>query len=198
MEPKHLTDPHQIEEQSLPPAFPSANPPEDHCPLDNSKTYIIRASATYERYRAELEREYPGQTALIRGDELIDIFQDFNAAVDEGVRRFGLENFMAYEIGDPKYEISTLDSARANFPCEPYPAEDAETYFAQELATYERYRVELERDHMGQAALLRGDELIGVFKDFNAAVDEGFRRFGLEKFMVQEIGDTGFEIPVLG
>lgn len=74
----------------------------------------------------------------------------------------------------------------------PFPP--AEVYFAQELATYERYRAQLERDHMGQAALLRGDELIGVFKDFNAAVEEGFRRFGLKKFMAYEIGDPGFTI----
>lgn len=82
-------------------------------------------------------------------------------------------------------------------PEEFLPVPDGEIYFARELATYERHRAALERDHMGKAALIRGDELIGVFKDFDAAVDEGFRRFGLEKFMAYEIGDPVYEMPVL-
>ena len=99
---------------------------------------------------------------------------------------------------EPKYLDDPGETEEQSWNPVPPPGSssipEAEIYFAQELATYERYRAELERDHMGKAALIRGDELIGVFKDFDAAVSEGFRRFGLEKFMAYEIGDPVYDM----
>jgi hypothetical protein len=62
-------------------------------------------------------------------------------------------------------------------------------YFAAELATYDRHKPELERDHLGKFALLRGAELLGIFDRWEDASSEGYKRFGSERFMVHEIGD---------
>jgi hypothetical protein len=69
------------------------------------------------------------------------------------------------------------------------PPTIADDYFAEELATYERHRADLERDHMGKVALLRGRELVGVHSTLEAADRDGVARFGLQKFMLYEIGD---------
>jgi hypothetical protein len=71
---------------------------------------------------------------------------------------------------------------------------DPRVYFARELAAYERHRAVLEREHRGKFVLIRGDELIGVFERSAEASAEGVRRFGLDKFMVHEIGDPVCEM----
>lgn len=70
---------------------------------------------------------------------------------------------------------------------------DAEIYFASELASSERHSWELQRDHTGKHALYHGEELIGVFDDTISAIDEGHRRFG-SNFLVQAIGDSPNEV----
>jgi hypothetical protein len=70
---------------------------------------------------------------------------------------------------------------------------DPAIYFASELASSERHSWELQREHHGEFALYRGEELIGVFKDTISALDEGHRRFG-SNFMVQAIGETSEEV----
>jgi len=70
---------------------------------------------------------------------------------------------------------------------------DAEIYFASELASSERHSWELQRDYDGKFALYRGEELIGVFDDTITAIDEGHRRFG-SNFLVQEIGESSEEV----
>jgi hypothetical protein len=78
---------------------------------------------------------------------------------------------------------------------EPPPGKiNPEIYWAREWATYERHREELERRSMGQFALIYGTELVGVFDKWEEASDEGCRRFGLEKCLIQEIGDPVYVI----
>ena len=69
-----------------------------------------------------------------------------------------------------------------------------ERCFTREWATYERHRGALERHSWGQFALIYGDQLVGVFKDWSEASDQGCRRFGLERYLIQEIGDPVWEI----
>jgi hypothetical protein len=84
----------------------------------------------------------------------------------------------------------------ANTPERDNPADDPSVYFARELATYERHRVELEHRNRGQFALLHQEKLVGVFKEWDDACSEGDRLFGLDKYMVYEIGDPAYEMFV--
>jgi hypothetical protein len=68
--------------------------------------------------------------------------------------------------------------------------------FSREMAAYERYRAQLERDHPDKIALIHGDDLVGVFDTLLEAMAEGRRRFGLEQSMVKEIGDPEHFMPL--
>jgi predicted DNA-binding antitoxin AbrB/MazE fold protein len=73
--------------------------------------------------------------------------------------------------------------------------ESIDTDLARELATYERHRAALERDHPGEFAIIRNSELVGVFKEEQEALAEGARRFGLGKFLLMEVGDPIYSFP---
>jgi hypothetical protein len=60
----------------------------------------------------------------------------------------------------------------------------------RENAAYEKERERLVREHLGKIALIHEDELVGVFATVDEALEEGYRRFGLVKMMLREIGDT--------
>ncbi len=60
----------------------------------------------------------------------------------------------------------------------------------RENATFERERARLVRDHLGQIALIHGDEVVGVFPTADAALLEGFRRFGLVRLIGRLITAT--------
>ena len=66
------------------------------------------------------------------------------------------------------------------------PADDP---LAQEWKTYKREVARLVADgNEGRSALIKGDEIVGVWDTFSAAVAAGLERFGLEQhFMVHEI-----------
>jgi hypothetical protein len=55
---------------------------------------------------------------------------------------------------------------------------------SREDAAFERERPRLVRDHLGKFALVRFDEVIGVFNTPDEAIVEGVRRFGLFKRMI--------------
>lgn len=74
--------------------------------------------------------------------------------------------------------------------------DEAQPDFSREDAVYERHRAALERDHMGKVALVHEEELIGVFETLVEACEEGHRRFGLDRFMIREIGDPVHFIPL--
>ena len=56
----------------------------------------------------------------------------------------------------------------------------------KELETYKRKLPELKADE-GKFALIRGDELVGVFGTYEDALTEGYKLFELEPFLVQKI-----------
>ena len=60
---------------------------------------------------------------------------------------------------------------------------------SRENAAYEKERELLVRDHRGQIALIRKDDVVGVFNTVGDALLEGYRRFGLVRMVVREIGD---------
>lgn len=59
--------------------------------------------------------------------------------------------------------------------------------FTVERSTWDRHKEELLRDHEGKFALIKGDEVLGVFDDEIDAADAGFRRAGRVPFLVQPI-----------
>jgi len=65
-----------------------------------------------------------------------------------------------------------------------------------EIATYEKHREKLEKDHFGKYALVHDDQLIGVFDSFQEAAEEGLRLFGQGPFLVRQIGGPDPELPV--
>jgi hypothetical protein len=60
---------------------------------------------TYERHRAALESEHPGQFAVIHQHEVTAVFEDEQKALAEASRRFGFGKFLLMEIGDPVYSF---------------------------------------------------------------------------------------------
>src|SRR5437899_9799076 len=58
---------------------------------------------------------------------------------------------------------------------------------SRERAAFERERERLVRDHLGKIALLRFDEVVGVFDTLNDALAEGHRRFGSGRMLFHKI-----------
>jgi hypothetical protein len=67
--------------------------------------------------------------------------------------------------------------------------ESAGPDFSREEAAYQRERDRLIRDHLGEYALVHGDQVVGVFASFHDAVLEGGRQFELSEIMIREIAD---------
>jgi hypothetical protein len=56
----------------------------------------------------------------------------------------------------------------------------------RELATYNAKLPEL-KQHEGKFVLISGDSVIDLFSSYDDALKEGYRKFGLEPFMVKQI-----------
>lgn len=59
----------------------------------------------------------------------------------------------------------------------------------RELATYREKLPELVQ-HEGQYVLIHGDSVADVFATYQDALRQGYRRFGLEPFLVKQILST--------
>jgi hypothetical protein len=57
----------------------------------------------------------------------------------------------------------------------------------RENAAFERQRARLVRDHLRQIVLIHGDDVIGAYPTPDEALTEGFRRFGLSRFICRVI-----------
>jgi hypothetical protein len=57
----------------------------------------------------------------------------------------------------------------------------------RENAAFERERARLVRDHLGQIALIRLDEVVGAYPTAGEAIAEGHRRFGWKRFICRPI-----------
>lgn len=61
----------------------------------------------------------------------------------------------------------------------------------REKKTYKEKLPEL-REHVGQYALIKGEEVVDLFGSYEDALRDGYRRFGMEPFLVKMIeGDEG-------
>jgi hypothetical protein len=77
---------------------------------------LARENAAFECERPRLVRDHLGKIALVRFDEVVDVFQNLNQAIIEGHRRFGWGRMLFREItkrDEPEY-IANVD---INHPC---------------------------------------------------------------------------------
>jgi hypothetical protein len=57
--------------------------------------------AAYQGMREKLETEHMGKWVLVRGGQLISLFDSFEAAAEEAVRKFGSGPYLIRQIGAP-------------------------------------------------------------------------------------------------
>jgi len=57
--------------------------------------------AAYESMREKLEVEHTGKWALVRGRDLVAVYDSFDAAAEDAVRRFGAGPYPIRQIGAP-------------------------------------------------------------------------------------------------
>jgi len=62
--------------------------------------------ATYAREREHLEREHRDKFVLIHRDDVVGVYDTFDTAADEGIRRFGKEPFMVRQVGRDTTKLS--------------------------------------------------------------------------------------------
>lgn len=65
-----------------------------------------------------------------------------------------------------------------------------------EIATYDRVRSALERDHAGKFALVHENGVAGIFDSELDAYKSGLQRFGLLPFLIREIGEKPHQVPI--
>ncbi len=57
--------------------------------------------STYESLRAELEASHMGKWVVVREKDLVGVFEDFQQAAGEAVRRFGRGPYLIRQVGAP-------------------------------------------------------------------------------------------------
>ncbi|MBI3491027.1 MAG: hypothetical protein HY047_04435 [Acidobacteria bacterium] len=57
--------------------------------------------AAYERMQAKLEAEHMGKWVLVHNGSLIDLYNSFEAAAEDAVKRFGRGPYLIRQIGAP-------------------------------------------------------------------------------------------------
>ncbi len=67
---------------------------------------------------------------------------------------------------------------------------------AQERKYYGEHLEEWLKRYSGRVALVKGDELVGVYNTEDEALTEGARRFGRESFLVRRVVPTQEEIRI--
>jgi len=74
----------------------------------------------YEENHEDWLARFPGKIVLVKGQELIGVFDTVDEALAEGARRFGLSSFLARRVEPSQQEVNipalTLGLLRANPP----------------------------------------------------------------------------------
>lgn len=62
---------------------------------------IDKEIAAYEEMKEHLESEYMGKWVLVHEGKLIAVFDEFEAAAEDSVKRFGRGPFLLRQVGAP-------------------------------------------------------------------------------------------------
>ncbi len=66
--------------------------------LDSTIAALATELRTFERHRVELLQDHAGKHALIKGSEVVGIFENDVAAAEAGYARFGLSQFLVKQV----------------------------------------------------------------------------------------------------
>ena len=64
-----------------------------------------------------------------------------------------------------------------------------------ELKTYDRERGRLEHEHRGKFVLIRGEEIAGIFDDFQTASQHAAQRFKRDSYLIHCTATEMMHIP---
>ena len=65
----------------------------------------------------------------------------------------------------------------------------------REIATFESKRSELFAEHSGEFVLIKGDQVVDIYRDERDAIDAGYKKFANSGFLVRKVAES--ETPVL-
>jgi hypothetical protein len=158
---------------------------------------------TYERQRGKIKWDDRSRYAVVNATNLIGVYRTAAEACAEVNRRQGQGRFMIKAVRSEEDYLFLGEGPVTEKDLVPVgdisylaTGEQWKVRHARELATYERLRAELERDHMGKGVLIYGDQLIGVFASPESASEEGVLRYGFEKHLAREVGDEVIFCPL--
>ncbi len=62
---------------------------------------VDKEIAAYEKIRAELESKHTGKWVLLKDEALIDLYDGFETAAEDAVKRFGRGPYLIRQVGAP-------------------------------------------------------------------------------------------------
>ena len=83
------------------------------------ETTINEEIAAYETLRPTLEADHMGQWVLIRNRELVSLFDSFEVAAEEAVKRFGRGPYLIRQIGAPPVTLPASVMYRSEYAPDP-------------------------------------------------------------------------------
>ena len=83
------------------------------------ETTIHEEIAAYEDLRQSLEADHMGKWVLIRNRELLSLFDSFEAAAEEAVKRFGRGPYLIRQIGAPPVTLPASVMYRSEYARDP-------------------------------------------------------------------------------
>jgi hypothetical protein len=66
--------------------------------------------------------------------------------------------------------------------------EEQRALIAEEIATYEKMRDDLEANHLNEWVVIYKGELIGTYLDFQEAAADAVQRFGRGPYLIRQVG----------
>jgi hypothetical protein len=71
--------------------------------------------AAYEAMERELEAKHMGKWVVLRGGQLVDVYESFDAAANDAVSRFGRGPYLIRQVGAPPVTLpASVMYARAD------------------------------------------------------------------------------------
>jgi len=59
---------------------------------------------------------------------------------------------------------------------------------AEEIATFDRMKIDLQKHHMGKYVVIKNVALVGIWDTFDSAAQEAVSRFGRGPYLIRQVG----------